>query len=88
MLNQKICNLLAQLEANAEDEREAIKGYYEMLGTINEYLNGPEMVDAKTKEKLDALVDQIEEIISDEMQHSERLVYFSTQLSGIIPSKD
>jgi len=56
---------------NNAGEQEAIEGYMQVLATPG--------LPPK-------LYEDIKEIISDEMNHSEKLSYWATQLSGIKPA--
>lgn len=67
-------NLAALLELNIEAEADARKGYYQLIEALRE--NGGE-----------ANVPIIEEIISDELNHAEKLKELLAQYSDIQPSK-
>ena len=64
-------DIAAILAKNNAGEQEAIEGYYQILALHN-----------LPKE----LRDDIEEIISDEMNHSKKLSHWVTKLTGIKPA--
>ena len=68
-------NRIASIIAkNNAGEQEAIEGYFEML--------------SDTRGLPQAFVDDIHEIISDEMNHSQKLSHWVTHLTGVHPAKD
>lgn len=75
-------DILAAIEANNEDERRAISGYYDLLSLAE---NGFGWL---TPEESAMIKAEIEEIISDELNHSERLSNMAQIMSGIKPAKD
>ena len=66
--------IAALISKNDEGELDAIQGYQELLSVI-----GPEDQEA---------VDVINEIISDEKNHSEKLKALMLKYDGIEPNKD
>jgi rubrerythrin len=74
----EVVNLLV---ANNVDEQEAIGGYTSLLARIqNSGVTGVNQY----KE----VINTIQEIISDEMNHSAKLSALTTKLSGIQPAQD
>jgi len=72
--NNDHINMLAALIAkNNAGEQEAIEGYARLLGTEG----FPQ-----------AFYSDIREIISDEMNHSQKLTHWFTALTGIVAAKD
>ena len=68
------------LAKNNQDEQSAIKGYLDLLAKINASgLTG--------QYNYQDVVSNIQEIISDEMNHSERLSALATKYSQIQPAK-
>ena len=65
--------IAAEVAKNAAGEYEAIEGYMRLLN-----------IQGMSKE----LADDIREIISDEMNHGEKLARWIVKLSGIQPAKD
>jgi len=65
--------IAAEVAKNAAGEYEAIEGYLRLLN-----------IQGMSKE----LADDIREIISDEMNHGEKLARWVIKLSGIQPAKD
>ena len=65
--------IAAELAMNNADEQKAIEGYFRLLNITSL----PE-----------ELVDDIHEIISDEMNHSEKLSHWVQKLTGVLPAKD
>ena len=72
---KQIQDLIAELAKNNSDEQGAISGYFKLLALIKENNLSYE------------LYKDIEEIISDEMNHSQKLSNWATKLSGIYPAK-
>ena len=66
--------MASEIAKNNKGEQEAIEGYYLLLN------------EAKKNNAPIEFIKQIEEIISDEMNHSEALSYWATKLSGIKPN--
>jgi len=67
-------NQIASIIArNNAGEQEAIEGYFEML--------------TQAKGLPQKFYDDIHEIISDEMNHSEKLSHWVTQLTGVKPAR-
>ena len=66
-------DIAAILAQNNAGEQQAIEGYYRILSI-------PGLAHALRKD--------IEEIIADEMNHSQKLSHWVTQLTGVHPSKD
>lgn len=64
--------IAALLSQNNKGEQDAIDGYFRLL-------NEP----CLPKE----LYDDIKEIISDEMNHSQKLSYWATKISGVKPNE-
>jgi len=65
--------IAAEVAKNAAGEYEAIEGYLRLLN-----------IQGMSKE----LADDIREIISDEMNHGEKLARWVVKLTGIQPAKD
>jgi len=65
---------ISQLVANNKGEQDAMAGYYLLLS------------EARRNGLPKELIEDIEEIISDEMNHSKKLTRWATELSGIKPS--
>jgi rubrerythrin len=62
----------AEISKNNADEKEAIEGYFNLL--------------ANTQGLPQKFIDDIHEIISDEMNHSQKLSYWVTYFTGIKPA--
>jgi len=77
MIMESDWNVLAELESNLEGEHYAIKGYYNLLALLQRW-----------GDEYDSVSDQIHEIISDELNHSEKLHNILSALSDIKPAKD
>lgn len=68
------------LAKNNQDEQSAIKGYFDLLAKISD---GGVMGQHQYQDVISAL----NEIIADEMNHSERLSALATKYSQIQPAK-
>ena len=67
--------IAAEIARNNMGEQEAIDGYFRLI-------------DAAQKASLPReFIDQIQEIISDEMNHSQRLSEWVTRLTGVKPNE-
>jgi rubrerythrin len=64
-------NLVAEIAKNNAGEQEAIEGYFRMLS-----MSGLPV----------EFYDDVREIISDEMNHTEKLSSWQTRLSGVRPA--
>ena len=64
--------IVAAIERNVADEAKARQGYYDLIDYFNE----------------EADIAVIKEIISDELNHSEKLKALAEKYGGIKPSKD
>ena len=69
-----INKMLAEIAKNNAGEQAAISEYFRLISDVP----GLPM----------KFYDDIREIVSDEMNHSKKLSYWATQLSGIHPAKD
>ena len=65
----------SEVSKNNKGEQEAIQGYYLLLD------------EAKRNNAPKEFIQQLEEIISDEMNHSKILSYWVTKISGIKPNE-
>jgi rubrerythrin len=75
MDNYKEINLAAaEIAKNNADEKEAIEGYFNLI--------------ANHQGLPQKFIDDIHEIISDEMNHSQKLSYWTTYFTGVKPAKD
>lgn len=72
--------LASILAKNNQDEQMAIKGYFDLLNKIS---NSGIVGNAKYKD----VVEAVKEIISDEMNHSEKLSALATKYSGVQAAK-
>ena len=68
--------LAAWIAANNKGEQEAIEGYFRLID------------DARRADVPGDFIADIHEIISDEMNHSQKLSAWVTRLTGIKPAKD
>lgn len=83
-MNCNLNDLIAFNEKNNEDEHDAIKGYFEFLAMAEEFhKNG-----ILSSKHYDYILDNINEIVSDEMNHGQRLDKITIILSGIQPAED
>ncbi|MDR0975672.1 MAG: hypothetical protein LBM01_01775 [Christensenellaceae bacterium] len=71
-----INEICAEIAKNNKGEQDAIEGYYRLISELESNSVPYEFIK------------QIEEIISDEMNHSEKLSNWATRLSNIQPAKD
>jgi rubrerythrin len=71
---KEINRIAAEIAKNNSDEQGAIQGYYQFL--------------SETEGLPPKFLADIREIISDEMNHSEKLSYWVTYFTGIKPAKD
>ena len=69
-----INRIASEIAKNNADEHEAIAGYFALIA------DAPGMPQK--------FYDDIHEIISDEMNHSEKLSFWVTHLTGVRPAKD
>jgi len=69
-----INKIASEIAKNNSDEQSAIEGYYALI--------------AEAKNLPAKFYDDIHEIISDEMNHSAKLSYWVTYLTGVQPAKD
>lgn len=74
--------MLADIAKNNADEQDAIEGYFKLLRTIDYTI-----IDAKDSAFYEMISD-IKEIISDEMNHSEKLSKWMIYFSGIEAAND
>ena len=75
-------DMLADIAKNNADEQDAIEGYFKLLRTIDDTMVG---------EKGSAfyeMISDIKEIISDEMNHTEKLSKWMIHFSGIEAAND
>jgi len=77
-------DLLALIEDNNRGEREAISGYYNLLADAKRAYAGGEISEDYYKK----INDVIEEIISDELNHSEKLAALVFEGSEIKSATD
>ena len=68
--------IIGEIAKNNKGEQEAIAGYFQLLDEI------------KRAQLPAELISQVEEIISDELNHSEKLTEWAEKLSGIKPAAD
>ena len=73
MTQNEINYIATELSKNNAGEQEAIEGYFKLL-----------LIHGLPKE----LIDDIHEITSDEMNHSQILSKWVTRLTGVQPAKD
>ena len=76
-MTPKIAALIAQ---NCIGEESALQGYYQLIDALNH----SDLPEADRK----ALVGEIEEIISDELNHSQKLTKFMIKYGGVNPATD
>jgi len=69
-----INQIASEIAKNNAGEQEAIRWYYSLI--------------AEVKGLPQKFYDDIREIISDEMNHSQKLSHWVTQLTGVQPAKD
>lgn len=81
--DDSIEDLLSLIEKNNKDERKAIGNYFLLLNELK-YIG----VSGEQEIIVNEIIKKIEEIISDELEHSESLNNFVIRLSGIQPAKD
>ncbi|MDR0850046.1 MAG: hypothetical protein LBN07_01000 [Christensenellaceae bacterium] len=67
--------MASEIAKNNKSEQEAIEGYYLLID------------EAKRNNAPKEFIAQVEEIISDEMNHSEVLSYWVTKMTGIKPNE-
>jgi rubrerythrin len=77
-MNKKILKILAELEDNLRGEHEAICGYYKLLEDVHD------ITDSTSVKKIKA---DIEEIISDELNHTLKLQALIKAMTTIKPAK-
>ncbi len=75
-----VIDAVGQVLYNANAENKAVSDYTFMINAVNK-----SDLDYDTKEKI---VDIINEIISDELNHANKLLELYTMLTGIEPNKD
>jgi rubrerythrin len=75
-----VVDAVGQVLYNANAENKAVSDYTFMINAVNK-----SDLDYDTKEKI---VDIINEIISDELNHANKLLELYTMLTGIEPNKD
>lgn len=75
-----VIDTVSQVLYNANAENKAVSDYTFMINAVNK-----SELDYDTKEKI---VDIINEIISDELNHANKLLELYTMLTGIEPNKD
>ena len=84
MKKENSYDLLAEIEANNSGERGAMDGYYRLIAECarlyDEHVLG--------KELYEEIKADIEEIIADELNHSNKLTALVEKLSGIMPAKN
>lgn len=78
----KLEEMLADIAKNNSDEQDAIEGYFKLLQTIDYTMLGAK--DSAFHE----MISDIKEIISDEMNHTEKLSKWMTYFSGIEAAND
>lgn len=78
-MNELYC-IAKELQENNKDEAEAISKYTKLLGELDEI-----DFDHKTKKQL---IDDISEIISDELNHQEKLKKWYVKITNIEPNKE
>lgn len=76
-------DMLADIAKNNADEQDAIEGYFKLLRTID-YT----MVGENESALLYKMISDIKEIISDEMNHTEKLSKWMSYFSGIEAAND
>lgn len=69
-----INHVAAEIAKNNADEQKAIEGYFQLIADF------PELPQK--------FYNDIHEIISDEMNHSQKLSYWVTYFTGVVPAKD
>lgn len=75
-----VIDTVSQVLYNANAENKAVSDYTFMINAVNK-----SELDYDTKEKI---FDIINEIISDELNHANKLLELYTMLTGIEPNKD
>lgn len=82
-MDEKTCafmRLAKALQANAEKEAEAVKGYTEQLEAI---LAAQELADEEDRYFLSKLYEETQEKISDELNHNQSLLNEYVEFTGI-----
>lgn len=82
-MDEKTCafmRLAKALQANAEKEAEAVKGYTEQLEAI---LAAQELADEEDRVFLSKLYEETQEKISDELNHNQSLLNEYVEFTGI-----
>lgn len=82
-MDEKTCafmRLAKALQANAEKEAEAVKGYTEQLEAI---LATQELADEEDRAFLSKLYEETQEKISDELNHNQSLLNEYVEFTGI-----
>lgn len=82
-MDEKTCafmRLAKALQANAEKEAEAVKGYTEQLEAI---LAAQELADEEDRDFLSKLYEETQEKISDELNHNQSLLNEYVEFTGI-----
>ena len=82
-MDEKTCafmRLAKALQANAEKEAEAVKGYTEQLEAI---LADQELADEEDRDFLSKLYEETQEKISDELNHNQSLLNEYVEFTGI-----
>lgn len=82
-MDEKTCafmRLAKALQANAEKEAEAVKGYTEQLEAI---LAAKELADEEDRDFLSKLYEATQEKISDELNHNQSLLNEYVEFTGI-----
>lgn len=82
-MDEKTCafmRLAKALQANAEKEAEAVKGYTEQLEAI---LAAQELADEEDRGFLSKLYEETQEKISDELNHNQSLLNEYVEFTGI-----
>lgn len=82
-MDEKTCafmRLAKALQANAEKEAEAVKGYTEQLEAI---LAAHELADEEDRDFLSKLYEETQEKISDELNHNQSLLNEYVEFTGI-----
>lgn len=82
-MDEKTCafmRLAKALQANAEKEAEAVKGYTEQLEAI---LAARELADEEDRDFLSKLYEETQEKISDELNHNQSLLNEYVEFTGI-----
>lgn len=92
LLKDLALRLAPVISDNNRREQEALIGYYQLLREIDDHCrcmsNNDKMVEEFWRKYLEPLRSEIEEIIADELNHSEKLNAAIVKFGMVKPAKD